>query len=113
MIKIAAAWLTCTVLASAQPSIAEKAVAIPIGSVVKMKLVDKTTLHGQLVSVSSTAITVRVADAGSVRERAVPLQDVRQIGLKNNQTGLKIMAGVGIAFSILFAIGLILASGSS
>jgi hypothetical protein len=102
-------------LSPCQPpqSIPEKAVSIPVGAVVKVKLQNKSTLQGQLVSVSSSGVTVRVAEpgGGGVQERAVPFGEIRQIAeKKNNQTGLKIMAGVGIALGILFGIGLIFAA---
>jgi len=107
--RILAGMLCVAVLAFGQPSIQEKSVSIPVGAVVKVKLQNKTSLQGQMVSVSSSGVTVRVAEpGGTVQERAVPFSDIRQISeKKNSQTGLKIMAGVGIALGILFGIGLI------
>ena len=114
----AVALICCASILSAQPAtpqqLREKAVTIPIGSVVEAKLVNKGgKVKGQLLSVSEDGVTLRTAEGGTVKERAVAFSEMKQLSdKKGTGTAVKIFAGVGIAFTALIIIGFALAAGS-
>lgn len=99
-------------LSGGQVSIQEQIVGIPIGSVVEVKTVGKEKLKGQLVSVSGTDITVRVAASSGTQERPIAFDQIKSVANKSNngRTGLKILAGVGIALGALMLVGIIIAA---
>jgi hypothetical protein len=109
------ALLSCGSILQAQQTSKEKAVAIPIGSVVEAKLNQKRgKVKGQLVSVSDTAVTIRTVESGSITEKSVAYADMDQFHHRQGagNTATKVLAGVGVALGTLFLIGLILAAGS-
>ncbi len=112
------ALLLCASLLNAQSqqqTPQEKAVAIPIGSVVEAKLSQRRgKVKGQLVSVSETGVGIRTVEAGKIVEKSVAFADMQQFHHKkgSGNTAVKILAGVGIAFGVLLVIGAILSVGS-
>jgi hypothetical protein len=107
--------LLAPILLFSSQTIQERVVGIPVGSTVNIKLVDKTRLQGQLLNVSQTGITVRVAEkAAGVQERTLPFGEIKSISAKGNgNTAWKILAGVGIGIAGLIILGVILAAADS
>lgn len=102
-------------LISSPQSVEERAVGIPIGSTVYLKLTDKTKLQGQLINVSQSGVTVRVADkTAGIQEKTLPFVAIKSISVKGNgNTAWKILAGVGIGIAALIIVGVILAATDS
>jgi hypothetical protein len=107
--RLIALVLLLPVLSFAQPSVQEKIVSIPMGSVVEVKLTSKEKLKGQLVTVAPSGITMRVAQGTGTQERVIAFDQIRSVAdkSKDRHTGLKILAGVGIAVGALMLIGAI------
>ncbi|GEM_PF-6384196 len=80
--------LVCSAsLLSAQPAtpqqLRERAVTIPIGSVVEAKLVNNGgKVKGQLLTVSENGVTLRTAEGGTVKERTVAFSEMKQLSDK-------------------------------
>ena len=96
---------------STPQALREKAVSIPIGNQVEIRLLPngKERVKGQMMSVSDTGVTVRTVDGGQIKERAVAFDQMQLLAhKKDSHTGLKILAGIGIAFASLAVVGLII-----
>ena len=113
--RIVALILVAPVLLLASQTIQERAVAIPIGSTVNVRLLDKSKLQGQLINVSQSGITVRVAEpAAGIQEKTLQFSEMKSISAKGNgNTAWKILAGVGIGIAGLIILGVILAATDS
>lgn len=107
--------LAPVLLISSPQSVQERAVGIPIGSTVSVKLIDKTHLQGQLLNVSQSGVTVRVAaKAAGIQEKTLPFSEIKSISAKGaGNTAWKILAGVGIGIAALIIVGVILAATDS
>lgn len=100
--------LCCTAMLFAQQTMREKAVSIPVGEIVDVRLnpKGKERVKGQLVSVSEQGLSVRTVDGGAVKERVIPFDEIQSLSQKrrDSHTGLKILAGIGIALASLWVI---------
>jgi hypothetical protein len=87
----------------------ERALAIPTGSLVEVRLKTKEKLRGQLVEVSNEAITLKVAKGDRIDKRRLAFDELKSIkgaegGSKAGRVTLYILAGVGVGLVILFVI---------
>jgi len=87
----------------------ERALAVPTGSLVEVRLKTKEKLRGQLIEVSDEAITLKVAKGEKINERKLAFDELTSIkriegGSKAGRVTLYILAGVGVGFLILFVI---------
>ncbi len=107
--------VTPVLLISNPQTIQERAVGIPIGSTVHLKLTDKTKLQGQLINVSQSGVTVRVAEkTAGIQEKNVPFSEIKSISPKgSDNTAWKVLAGVGIGIVALIIVGVVLAATDS
>jgi hypothetical protein len=100
-------WLCCASLLCAQPltpvELRQRAVTIPIGSVVEAKLTNKGgKVKGQLLSVSDSGVSIRTVEGAAIQERTVAFSDMKQLSHKKGPgTAIKILAGVGLGFFVL------------
>ena len=104
--------MTCatTLLAAPGKGLREKAVSIPIGNPIEVRLLGNDKIKGQLVAVSNSGVTIRTVEAGQIKELPIAFDKMRSItNKKANHTALKIVAGGAIAFCSLLIIGVIVA----
>ena len=103
--------LTCCATVLVAQSVREQAVRIPVGNVVEVRLSPKgkQKVKGQLLAVSEQGLTVRIVDAGAVKERAIAFDEIQSLAHKkeNGHVALKILAGVGITLAALWVIAAI------
>ncbi len=104
--RILALVLSAQFLLSAGQSIQQKAMAIPVGSVVELRLADKSTLKGQLSSISNSGVTVKVAEAGAVSDKTVAFDNIRKISERKtgSHTTRNVLIGVAIGVGVLVTI---------
>ncbi len=89
----------------------EKAVNIPIGDPVEVRLMPKgqERVKGQLASVTDSGVTIRTVENGQVRERPVAFDEMRSLDRKAGASkGVKALAWVGGIFLGLTVIGLLI-----
>lgn len=93
-------------LLPAGQSVQQKAMSIPIGSVVELKLADKTKLKGQLSSISNSGLNVKVAEAGAVADKTVAFGNIRKISERKtgSHTTRNVLIGVAIGVGVLVTI---------
>ena len=85
------------------PTVKEKALSIPPGSLVQVQLMSKAKLRGQIGSITNGGLTLKVANGNSIEDKTVAFAEVKSI----NQVG----KGHSPAFWILIGVGAILALG--
>ena len=93
-----------------KPTLREKALAIPPGSMVEIRMKNKEKLRGRLEGVSNDAVTVKLAKGDKIDQRKIAFDDIKSIkpieGTKAGKTALYILAGVGVGLIILFVVAL-------
>ena len=94
---------------SKKANLKERALAIPTGSQVEVRLKNKEKLRGQLIEVSNEALTLKVAKGETIYERKLAFDELKSIkgvegGSKAGRVTLYILAGVGVGLVILFVI---------
>lgn len=96
--------------ADSKQLIARQVVETPTGTVVELRLHNKSKVRGRLGNLSADRVEVLVADGGAVKTQTVPLDEIKSFKRKSGSgrsTGLLVLAGVGVAMSVFFVIGLI------
>lgn len=87
----------------------ERALSIPAGSLVEVRLKTKEKLRGQLTEVSNETITLKVAKGDKIDERKLAFDELKSIkgvegGSKAGRVALYVLAGVGVGLVVLFVI---------
>jgi hypothetical protein len=92
--------------AATKDTIKEKVVSIPMGSVVAVKLTDKSKITGRLGKVDDLGFELQSVQEGRVLDERVPFERVRSIRATQNgmssgaKVGMGVLAGVGVVFLI-------------
>lgn len=93
-----------------KPTVKQKALEIPTGTRIEIRLKTKKKLRGRLAEISNDALTLRTLEGGKIGERKIAFDDITSIktleGSKAGRTALYILAGVGVGLIILFVIAL-------
>ena len=95
-----------------KPTLKERVLAIPAGSMVEVRLNSKEKFRGRLGEVSNEGFIVKCAQGNQIDERKVAYDDVKSIksveGSPAGRTAVYILAGAGIVFLVLFVISAVL-----
>jgi hypothetical protein len=98
--------------ATAKPTLKEQVLAIPVGSMVEVRLNSKEKFRGRLGEVSNEGFIVKYAQGNQIDERKVSYDDVMSIksveGSRAGRTALYVLAGAGVVFIVLFVISAVL-----
>lgn len=101
--------------AEQRQTIARQLVEIPVGSIVELRLLNKSKLQGRLSKLDPDGVEIQVAQAGVIKTQTVPINDVKSVKRKDGKGGgrvaLYILAGVGVALSAWILVALILIAG--
>lgn len=102
--------LVAQFLLPAGQSVQQKALTIPIGSVVELRLTDKTTIKGQLSSIGNSGLTVKVAESGTVADKTFAFDNIRKISQRKagSHTTRNVLIGVAIGVGVLVTISVAL-----
>lgn len=94
---------------SQKPTLRERLLEIPPGSLVVVRLKNKDKLRGRLGEVSSEGFILKYAKGNEIEERKVGFDELKSI--KSKRRGSKIgtavvyvLAGVGVTFLVLLAL---------
>jgi hypothetical protein len=87
------------------PGAAEQAAALPLGSVVTVKTLDKKTLTGRLGALSANGFELQIGKGNSVSTQTLAFVDVKSIKQKSKgmSTGAKVAIGIAVGVGAVFA----------
>jgi hypothetical protein len=79
-------------------TVKDRAVQIPAGSKVEIRLIDKQKLKGRIGTVSDDGIVLKYSKAGQPEERRIAFTEMASIKKAGWGTGRKVLVGAGLAF---------------
>lgn len=86
-----------------QPTLQEKLVLIPAGSVIEVKTKAKTKIVGKLGPLASDSFEVQVAKGGTIEKQSIRFEDVKSVKIKGAHPGRNTTLWIALTVGICAA----------
>jgi len=98
----------------AKPTVKERILEVPPGTMIEVRLLDKTKIKGRLGEITDQGFTLQTAQGNKIATQQIAFADLKsfkQVGGKGGH-GWYILAGVGITVTVIVIAAIVVAASS-